>query len=197
MILQDATIGVVMAGWVAFSLALVLRVRQRGRSRRRDVRSWGGMGLQGAGAALVFSESHSWVRVDWVALLRAAGAMLLAVSGALLMIAAVRTLGKQWSLTARVLEDHELVTSGPYGIVRHPIYTGLVALVLATGLAQSDLLQAAAGTLLCFAGSRLRVRREEGLLREAFGERYDAYAARVPALVPRLGLGPAAPGALR
>ena len=89
------------------------------------------MGLQGAGAALVFSESHSWVRVDWVALLRAAGAVLLAVSGAVLMIAAVRTLGKQWSLTARVLEDHELVTSGPYRLVRHPIYTGLVALVLA------------------------------------------------------------------
>ena len=57
------------------------------------------------------------------------------VAFALWMIsAAVRTLGKQWALAARVVEDHALITNGPYRIVRHPIYSGMFMMMIATGL---------------------------------------------------------------
>jgi len=49
-------------------------------------------------------------------------------------MAAVQRLGKQWSIAARVTEDHELVTEGPYRIVRNPIYTGMFGMMVATAI---------------------------------------------------------------
>ncbi len=187
--LQRVTFVAVGAGWLAFFGALVMRVRGWGRARRRDLRSLGGMGLQAVGIGIVFNAPRVWSGTNPVTILRAAAAIALAVAGAALAVAAVRTLGKQWSLTARVLEDHELVTRGPYGLVRHPIYTALLALVLAAGLANSGLSETALAALVYVAGTLLRTRREEALLRDSFGAEYDAYAARVPALLPGLGRG--------
>lgn len=192
--LQDAVIAVVTLGWLAFLWALVTRVRRGGATRRRDLRSWGGMGLQAAGIGAVFSDIESWGGATPATILKAGAALLLAGAGAALMVAAVRTLGKQWSVTARVREDHELVTGGPYAIVRHPIYTGLLALLLATGLARVDLAATALGAAIYVTGTLLRTRREEALLRETFGSAYEAYARRVPALVPRLGVRETATG---
>lgn len=185
--LQMTAVAIVMMGWLVLFGALATRVRRRGRERRRDPRSLGGMSLQGAGMALVFSVNEVWARATPVTVLRAAGAILLAGAGAALILAAFRTLGKQWSLTARVLEDHRLVTAGPYALVRHPIYTGLLALLLATGLAKSGPLETAGAALVYVAGTLLRTRREEALLRETFGAEYEAYARRVPAIVPWTG----------
>ena len=65
--------------------------------------------------------------VDWhVQYLIAAIIVVLVIASLIFVGAAVRTLGKQWSLQARVLEHHELIRRGPYRIVRHPIYTGFI-----------------------------------------------------------------------
>jgi len=53
------------------------------------------------------------------------------------MWSALRALGRQWSLQARVLEDHKLVREGPYRFVRHPIYSGILGMIVAGGLAWS------------------------------------------------------------
>ena len=94
-------------------------------------------------------------------------------------------LGRLWSSNVGRKADHRIVDSGPYGIVRHPIYTGII--VAAAGTAA---LRATAGAwmgmVLLTVGWYLKARLEERFLREQLGaERYDAYATRVPMLVPR------------
>jgi protein-S-isoprenylcysteine O-methyltransferase Ste14 len=101
-------------------------------------------------------------------------------------LAAVRTLGKQWALVARVVDGHELITQGPYGIVRNPIYLGMFGLLLATGLAVSRWQGLLAGIAMFLVGTELRIRSEEKLLREAFGAKFDEYSRRVPGFFPRV-----------
>jgi Putative protein-S-isoprenylcysteine methyltransferase len=122
--------------------------------------------------------------VTWVLL--TGFAVGLALGSAWLGAASIRTLGKQWSLQARITQDHDLITTGPYRFVRHPIYTAMLGLLLATGLALSRPLGLGAGLLTFLAGTALRIRVEERLLRATFGETYDAYARQVPAVVPRV-----------
>jgi protein-S-isoprenylcysteine O-methyltransferase Ste14 len=63
---------------------------------------------------------------------------MLAVGSGLFGVWAVRTLGRQWSLVARLADQHELITTGPYAAVRDPIYTALFGLLLATGVARAN-----------------------------------------------------------
>jgi protein-S-isoprenylcysteine O-methyltransferase Ste14 len=107
-----------------------------------------------------------------------------AVGSVWLIANALKTLGKEWSLTARLVEGHKLATAGPYAYVRHPIYTGMLGMLVATGLAVSHWAALLAALLVFFIGTIIRVRSEEQLLREAFGEQFDNYARRVSAIVP-------------
>ncbi len=68
--------------------------------------------------------------------------------------------------------------------MRHPIYTGMLGMILATGLAASHWAGLIAGLVVFWAGTLIRVRSEERLLRAAFGAEYDDYARRVPAVLP-------------
>ena len=63
----------------------------------------------------------------------------LAAGSGWLLESAVRTLGKQWALRARLIEDHKLITAGPYAYVRNPIYTGMLGMLIATGLGDGAL----------------------------------------------------------
>jgi protein-S-isoprenylcysteine O-methyltransferase Ste14 len=112
-------------------------------------------------------------------------AVTLAFGSAMLGLLAVRELGKQWSLTARVLESHELVQSGPFAQVRHPIYSALLGLLFATGIALSTAWLTGLGAAIYLVGTYSRAIREERLLRAHFGAAYDDYARRVPRLFPR------------
>ncbi|MEO7273432.1 MAG: isoprenylcysteine carboxylmethyltransferase family protein, partial [Vicinamibacterales bacterium] len=64
-----------------------------------------------------------------------------------------RRLGVQWSLVARVTDRHELITTGPYAIVRHPIYTAMLGLLIATGLTFGTPLSTATGLGLYVIGT--------------------------------------------
>lgn len=101
-----------------------------------------------------------------------------------LVLAAVRTLGKQWAIAARLVEGHKLITEGPYAWVRNPIYTGMFGMLLATGLAVSRWIVLPAAIALFGMGTVIRVHSEEKLLREAFGQEFDDYTKRVPAVLP-------------
>ncbi len=118
--------------------------------------------------------------------LLALATILIAVVSIWFCLAAVRTLGKQWALVARVVDGHELITHGPYGIVRNPIYLGMFGILVATGLAVSRWQTFAAGVILFLFGTELRIRSEEKLLREAFNKKFAEYARRVPAFFPRI-----------
>lgn len=195
----------VMAGWCGLGLALLtarlrqVRATDGSGARRRDLSSWGGLLLQGLGFAYVwgfhrdagapFLPVHSPI-LEWML---ATSASVLAIASALFAIAAVRELGKQWSLTARVLETHELIRSGPFSRVRHPIYSALLGLLIATGIAFGSPSWTAIGAAIYLVGTHWRAAREERLLLASFGEAYTDYARRVPRLIPRLT--PPTPGA--
>ena len=100
-------------------------------------------------------------------------------------VAAIRALGKQWSFQARIIEGHRLVVEGPYSHVRHPIYTAMLGMLLATGVTVSVWWALSAAVALFSAGTAIRVRAEERLLHEAFGEDFEAYRRYVPAVIPR------------
>jgi protein-S-isoprenylcysteine O-methyltransferase Ste14 len=101
-------------------------------------------------------------------------------------LAAVRTLGKQWSYQARLVEGHKLIVAGPYRLVRHPIYTGMFGKLLATGLAISHWIALLPAVLIFAVGTAIRIRSEEKLLRGAFGDDFEAYTRYIPAVFPRL-----------
>ena len=93
-------------------------------------------------------------------------------------------LGALWSGQITKKADHRVVDSGPYGIVRHPIYTGILLAVYATIWAKGTILAIAAGLVITL-GLWMKARLEEGWLREQLGpEAYDAYRRRVPMLMP-------------
>lgn len=108
----------------------------------------------------------------------------LAAASGWLLESAVRTLGKQWALAARLVEGHKLITAGPYAYVRNPIYTGMLGMLIATGLAMEHWVATIVAVVIFFAGLVIRVRTEEKLLRAAFGQEFEDYARRVPAAVP-------------
>jgi len=110
----------------------------------------------------------------------------LAIASPLFAFRARQTLGKQWCVTARLVEGHRLLTQGAYRIVCNPIYTGMFGMLLATGLAISHWIGLAIAIIVFAIGTMIRVRNEERLLRAAFGAEFDDYARRVPAVIPFL-----------
>ena len=92
-------------------------------------------------------------------------------------------LGRNWSGLVTIKADHELVTGGPYGLVRHPIYSGIALAFLGTVLAIGQWRGVLAIALLVIAFVH-RMFVEERFMRQQFGAAYEAYAGRVRAFVP-------------
>jgi protein-S-isoprenylcysteine O-methyltransferase Ste14 len=115
----------------------------------------------------------------WLVLSLAVG-----ITGVVLMWSSIAHLGRQFRITAGLYHDHELITSGPYSIVRHPLYAGLLAMTLSTGLLLTDWPWLAVGIAVHLAGTEIRVRAEDRLLESRFGSKFYAYQKRTPAYVP-------------
>lgn len=92
-------------------------------------------------------------------------------------------LGRNWSGTITIKVEHELITSGPYGIVRHPIYTGMLFGFVGSAIAVGRWRGVLAVALVALAIWR-RVHLEEGAMRRQFGAAYEHYARRVAAVIP-------------
>jgi protein-S-isoprenylcysteine O-methyltransferase Ste14 len=112
-----------------------------------------------------------------------AAGLAITVLGAVFAIWSRVTLGRNWSSVPQVKEQHELVVKGPYRIVRHPIYTGLILAVAGTALAQNRGIGLFMVVLL-FASYWLKIRVEEKLMMETFPVEYPEYRRRVKALIP-------------
>ncbi len=116
--------------------------------------------------------------------LRVTGILVLWTAG-LLAIWGVRTMGRHLVAPAEVRPDTELITTGPFGLARHPLYDSVLLLWAGGALALLNCLLGA-GFAVLIPAFYLRSRAEESLLTRHFGDAYTAYAARVPMLVPRL-----------
>jgi protein-S-isoprenylcysteine O-methyltransferase Ste14 len=96
-------------------------------------------------------------------------------------------LGRLWSGFVTLKEDHRIIDTGPYGLVRHPIYAGVIFAAATTALIRATP-AALLGAVLLAVGFRMTARIEERFLREQLGaEAYDGYSRRVGMLIPRLG----------
>lgn len=108
--------------------------------------------------------------------------------GAAQAIWARQSIGQVWSARVALKQGHRLIRSGPYAVVRHPIYTGLLVAAAGTALVTGEWRGVLAVALLLAAHSR-KARREESLLTSEFGEQYADYRRSAGFLFPRLSAG--------
>jgi protein-S-isoprenylcysteine O-methyltransferase Ste14 len=108
----------------------------------------------------------------------------LVVAGIGFSIWAARTLGRHFDMEVEIHEGHEVVDRGPFAIVRHPVYFGLAVHLIGACLATGNGLLIAGTLLGALPTLYIRASAKEQLLREELGPAYDAYARRVPMLVP-------------
>jgi protein-S-isoprenylcysteine O-methyltransferase Ste14 len=182
----------VIACWWLFALTFWLRKQPpRAREAKRDWTSLLGLLLQSVAYFAVWFNPLRYGQylptafgspaAEWVL---AALSVAIAIASAWLVNAAARRLGKQWALAARLVEGHELVQDGPYRYVRNPIYTGMLGMLLATGLVVARWQSLLAAIALFAVGTYIRVHSEERLLRQAFGSEFEEYVRKVPAVIP-------------
>ncbi|MBX9795570.1 isoprenylcysteine carboxylmethyltransferase family protein [Sphingomonas sp.] len=188
-----------LPGLLAFGLGLalfliaLLAARQRATvpavsGGKRDARSIPWIILQGVGIFIAGFGPINRTLDFWSARALIDGAVVL-----LLMLAAValfhwssRAMGRNWALVARTRGDGTLVTTGPFALVRNPIYVALALFMLAMAIAYGHFLQLVLAVPVYGFATYMRVMSEERVLHATFGAAYDAYRARVKRFVPGL-----------
>lgn len=125
-----------------------------------------------------------WLIVPHTKLSAWVGAFL-CVIGLVLAIWARVILGRNWSGVITLKEEHELIERGPYRVVRHPIYTGILAMFAGTAIA-TGYFGGFSGLLLAFVSFWLKLKREEDLMLKHFPGKYAVYQRRVKRIIPFL-----------
>ncbi len=148
-----------------------------------DRRARVGIGLQAVGFLIVSIRSMRHVEPG---ILRFAAEVILLLSGCALSATAVRALGRHWRIDAGLDPDHELVRSGPYRLIRHPIYLSMLCMLLAAGFALASPIWMSIGTVIFILGTEIRVRVEDSLLKSRFGPHFDEYRRAVSAYIPMI-----------
>lgn len=166
--------------WIVWTLPFLPKLAQRRQEPVvRDPSARWGILLESASYAVVLSIADP-VIAGW----RIVGGVVLGLLGAVFTWSALRHLDEQWRVDAGLNADHKLVQTGPYGLVRNPIYSGMFLMLLASGSLISRWPALPAAAALFIIGTEIRVRSEEKLLRSRFGLDFEAYAVRVAAYVP-------------
>jgi|SRR5581483_9807705 len=169
--------------WLLWFAPFVLAHRRGGSKvpQTVDRRARWGIALQGLSFALV------WFRLFWIyrpSPVRVGIGIALLCAAILLSWTGARTLGRQWRVDAGLNVDHELVRTGPYRLVRHPIYSSMLALMLGTASLLSRPSVLFVATLVHIAGTEIRVRTEDHLLAARFGAAFETFRREVPAYLP-------------
>jgi protein-S-isoprenylcysteine O-methyltransferase Ste14 len=175
-----------VVAWGAWMLPFVLfRPKNRPRAVQVARKARWGIALVGCGFGLNFTHRPATWATDFV-LWRVAIAVVFASMGIVLAWTAIRSLGRQWRVDAGLNADHQLVQTGPYRLVRHPIYASMLCMFLTATAAIGTLPAWPVALALFIAGTEIRVRTEDGLLRGRFAGEFDAWQRSVPAYLPFL-----------
>ncbi len=170
--------------WLTWAMAFVKPRKQA--TDRKEIASapasrWGiFLVMVGFAMTWAYVRPPGFHKPAWALIL----SMVFAPPSVVLAWSATRHLGKQWRYKAALREDHELIQSGPYALVRHPIYLSMLGMLLATLMAWTWW-PLAIGALLAFlAGTEIRIHAEEALLGSHFGAVYAGYRERTKAYIP-------------
>jgi protein-S-isoprenylcysteine O-methyltransferase Ste14 len=169
------------AAWLLWFIPFPVNGWNAKPAERRDSRARWGLGLQIAAYALLFA-TRFWARqLEFWCIGLSIGFFALAI---LLSSTAVRALGRHLRFDAALDPDHMLVSFGPYRVLRHPIYTSMLCMLLGTGflLAPAPLLIIA--TLVFVAGTEIRIQIEDRLLASKFRDEFQGYQRTVSAYIP-------------
>jgi protein-S-isoprenylcysteine O-methyltransferase Ste14 len=140
-------------------------------------------------AFLLLSQSdasYGWLGLRFVAESRTLNLLGLALAGAGVAFAiwARWHLGRNWSAVVSIRNQHDLICTGPYRAVRHPIYTGLLLAILGTVLIVGEF-RALLAFAIVLASFYLKARKEEAWLAREFGETFEGHAKRTGMFLPR------------
>jgi protein-S-isoprenylcysteine O-methyltransferase Ste14 len=183
---------VVVATWFVSTVYFLVARRKRSpqtEEAKRDPKSYRGIAIQSVAifAVWVFHRNDLGPLLpmpQWAMVVILIAAIVIAILSLWLSIAAIRTLGKQWTYVARVIEGHRLITEGPYNLVRNPIYLAMFGALVATGLVFSKWWAFFPAVVVFLIGTWIRIRSEEKLLCATFGQEWTDYTRRAPALFP-------------
>jgi len=185
--MTDSTSRFIEYCWVAWLLYWMIMAftAKRTIERRGTVRYYFGVLILIVGWVIIRRLSHLSSRSHLWQTTLALGIVTdcIVVTGAAFTVWARITLGRNWSADVAFKQDHELIESGPYAFVRHPIYTGLLVMALGTAINYGEAVGFALFLLLC-AGLWWKARQEEQIMGKHFPDAYAEYKTRVRAIIP-------------
>jgi protein-S-isoprenylcysteine O-methyltransferase Ste14 len=172
---------ILTAGWLIWMAPFLLAKRPHQKPKDVDRRARWGVLLEALAYAILWQNSF-WARPlpSW----RLAVSVFFLAIAAGLSWTATRSLGRQWRIEAGLSPDHELITSGPYARVRHPIYTSMLFLLWGIGFMVTPLRMLLLATAVFIVGTEIRVRIEDRLLASRFGDEFRRYQRSVPPYIP-------------
>ena len=174
---------ILVAGWLLWMIPFALIKRSNNPAKQIDRRARWGVVICAVAYALLWQgkfwlrQPHSW---------QFALSFVFFALGILLSWTSTRALGRQWRIDAGLSSDHELIMAGPYRFVRHPIYTSMLCVLLATGFVVTSLPRFLLALIVFLVGTEIRVRIEDQLLASQFGNTFQQYRQSVPAYIPFL-----------
>ena len=168
--------------WVVLSLTVKRSVRRESSGSRLVV-----IAVNGAGYALIFATDYRLGPLDlqWIhaTLAPFVAGFVLTVAGIAFAIWARIYIGRNWSSSVTIKQDHQLIRTGPYSLVRHPIYLGVILASLGTALALRQVRGLIALPIIV-AGFWYKARLEERFMMQHFGPEYQGYRRETTALIP-------------
>lgn len=182
------TVTTLWIAWLLYWIVSALRVRRNERGESGTQRLLTALVL-GFGGFLIFARASHLGALDRRFVPdseagRVVG-LIMVITGLGFSVWARRHIGQFWSSRVTLKEGHQLIQSGPYARVRHPIYSGLALAMIGTALFVGEW-RALLGAGIFIVGHWLKARREEALLTSQFGHEYDEYRNRTGSLLPRL-----------
>ena len=176
--------------WILFALYWLVSAFKLKKTKRRE--SWGQRLLYMLPLMAAFCLFQAWAHYEWLGarFVPASDAVgwngvVLTAAGVAIAIWARWHLGTNWSGVVTLKEGHELIRSGPYRNIRHPIYTGILLALLGTAVAEGEVrgLLAVAVAWLSF---YTKARREESFLTQEFGDRFAEHRRHTGMFLPRI-----------
>src|ERR1700736_2999728 len=144
---------IVAAGWIIWTAPFLIMMKRSGeRPTKVDRRARWGVLLQGLAYALLWQGAF-WLRAPEI--WRMAVSVVFFALAAVLSWTGMRALGRQWRIDAGLNRDHELIRSGAYRVVRHPIYASMLCMLLATGFMVTPWLLLLASVMVFIIGAEI------------------------------------------